>query len=240
MKRQSGLSLIEWMIGLFLGSCLLIIIGRHHLTTSHYTQTSLTRLTDLNDRLLISDLLITSVQQAGFTPCASTQNLIMTPAFPPIELIQGNKQGLQVTRMSEAFTTVAAPPSSNELMLTEDLSLKRDDMILLADCFHAETLKVQQIRRVQQQWYITFQGLLQYPYTQPIYIGKWLNERFYLQNNAQGQPIFYYQIKHPEALSRSIKKIELSLNSFEEHPLIHIKFINAQHNEWSISARVRA
>ena len=209
MKRQKGLSFIEWMIGIFLGSCLLIIIGRHYLTTSHYAQASLTRLSDLNERLLISDLLITSIQQAGFTPCASIQNLIMTPAFPPIELIKGDKQGIQVTRMSETFSTVSSPPASNKLTLIEDLALKQDDVILLADCFHAEIQRIQHVSRESQQWHITLKGLLHYTYNQPIYIGKWLTERFYLQNNTQGQPIFYYQIKHPEALSRSIKKIEL-------------------------------
>ena len=240
MKRQKGLSFIEWMIGIFLGSCLLIIIGRHYLTTSHYAQASLTRLSDLNERLLISDLLITSIQQAGFTPCASIQNLIMTPAFPPIELIKGDKQGIQVTRMSETFSTVSSPPASNKLTLIEDLALKQDDVILLADCFHAEIQRIQHVSRESQQWHITLKGLLHYTYNQPIYIGKWLTERFYLQNNTQGQPIFYYQIKHPEALSRSIKKIELSLNPIEEHPLIHIKFITNHHNEWSINARARA
>ena|SRR3990167_1601560 len=243
-KKQKGFGLVELMLGLFLGTCLLILLVRHYLSTKQHSVDTANVLEQAYDQALISELIRTSIRQAGFTPCAPIRWLTTHDEQGPqhleaIRLNVGDKRALQISRMSEDFTIIQNTLSTKQLVVQADSLFKAGTRVLVADCFHAEVKTIQSMQRESKLWRLTLKNPLHYTYTPPIYIGEWLQERYFIDKNNKSQNALFYQLNHPEELSSQINGLSVNLESLGVKHLLSIDLLLNQGKRWHIDAAVR-
>ena len=244
MNKQKAFGLVEFMLGLFLGTCLLTLMIRHYLTIKQLSLDTAHVLAEAYDQQLISELIQTSIRQAGFTPCApirwlTTHEVKPLHSLQAIVLNAGEKKALQISRMSENFSIIQEIISKKQVVLGADLSFKMHASVLIADCFHAEIKTIESIQRKGLDWHVRFNTPLHHTYTPPIYIGEWLQERFFIDKNNQGEDALYYQLKHAEELSSQIKGLSVKLETRGVKQLIAIDFLLSQEKTWHLETTVR-
>src|SRR3990167_8506759 len=244
IKKQKGFGLVELMLGLFLGTCLLTLMIRHYLTTKKHSVNTANVLAEAYDQELISELIRTSIRQAGFTPCAPIRRLIIKdehgqPRTEAIRLNVGDKKALQISRMSEDFTILQETQSRSQFLVDAGNFLKADTRVLVADCFHAEIKTIQSVKGEGNVWRLTLKNPLHYTYTSPIYIGEWLNERYFVDTNSKGQSALFYQLNHAEELSSQIKGFSVKLERRGAKCLVSIDFFLDQGKIGHIDVAVR-
>ncbi len=244
LNQQAAFSLIEILFSLLLGSLLLVLVSRHYLLIEQHTQETSRSLTTLSDLTLISDLIRTSVQQAGFTPCLATHALIAKdehhqPLAPAIAIDIGEHQALQVTRMNEPISVIRDVSNNQSITLEANRDFKPDDKILVADCQHAEVNIIEHASRHGALWSIHLKAPLHLTYQAPIYVGEWLTERFFVAANRHGEPTFYYQTNRAEALSQSIQAMSVHFIPGRMHALVNVDFELADNQHWLLEAAIR-
>lgn len=230
IQKQKAFGLVELMLGLFIGTCLLTLMIRHYLTTKQHSADTAHVLAQASDQQLISELIRNSVRQAGFTPCAPIRwltvgNSSKSQHLEAVTLNVGDKKALQISRMSEDFSLVSDIISSDELLVDADSILKAHEHILVADCFHAQINTIQSIKHYGKVWRVKLKNPLYYAYKAPVYIGEWLQERYFIDKNNEGKNALFYQLNHPEELSSQIKGLAVTLKSVGVKRLVGIDFL---------------
>ena len=205
--RQSGLSLVELMLSAAL-SCLLISVLIHMFLSSKnqyaFTQKRLTREFEL---MQVSELLRDSSRRAGFTPCRNIRRLISKDRRNPdhrlsgIETRVGPYHALQIAYVSDEFFPVQSWLSSTRLRVAGRAAFAPGQALVLADCFYAEVLTVASSRVQGKDTLITLDRAWRFPYSQPTYVGAWVEERFYAK---PGSPGLFYDARQPEQLTNHI------------------------------------
>lgn len=214
MRRQCGLSLLELMVALISSSLLLMVlinqyigVKRHYLSMEKTLETSL-------DLQLVTDLIRDSARKAGFTPCLRIENLASMDTRngkQQLLSIEMTNSGFKSNHMSDYFGLIMKQVSPTYLSITRDTPVSLKKPVLIADCYHAEVHNVRSIQTGQENVDISLEQPLQYTYVPPIYIGEWLEERFYV---PQGQSTLYYQLNHhADALSRAVKALDVLLTT---------------------------
>lgn len=223
MKRQRGFSLLELMVALISSSLLLMVlthqyvgVKRHYLSMEKTLESSL-------DLQLVTDLIRDSARKAGFTPCLRIDNLASVDTRDgkqPLLSIEMSNSGFKSNHMSDYFGLVMKQVSSTYLIITRDTPVSSKKPVLIADCYHAEVHNVRSIQPGQENVEISLEQPLQYNYVPPIYIGEWLEERFYVH---QGQSTLYYQLNHhADALSRAVKALNVLLTTHHGKQLLQV------------------
>ena len=242
--KHGGFGLVELMLGLLLGTCLLSLMLRHYLTIKQHSLDTAKVLAQAYDRQFITELVTTSIAQAGFTPCGPIRWLTgrdssKTESLEAVRLNVGNKKALQISRMSEDFSVIVDTLSTHELLVEADAGLKSQEQVLVADCFHAEINTIQSIKREGLVLRVSLKNPLHYVYTAPVYIGEWLQERFFVEKNKKGATALYYQVIHPEELSDQIKDFSAQLARLGDKQLVSIDFVLEQGKTWHMETAVR-
>lgn len=243
-QNNKGFGLVEFMLALFLGTCLLMLMVRHYLTMKQQSAATALVLDQAYDQQLITELIRTSIQQAGFTPCAPLRSLIAyDDSHHPLEglvLNAGDNKALQISRMSEDFTIVREIISTTQLRVdavVRDFNVGRK--ILIADCFQAEINTIQSIHREGKLGYLRLKNPLHNTYESTIYIGAWLQERFFIDKNQQDENALYYQWQHPEELSDEVKGLVVNVETLGVKRLVSIDFLLRDRKAWHIETAVR-
>jgi len=220
MSNQQGLGLPEVLIALLLASLITVTLIRHYLSIQqqyHHIQGSLEQGIDLQ---LVSDLIRDSARKAGFTPCMGIEHLIRIDQrnqqnpLVAIEVGENGLQRLRMSHMSEHFDMVLEVVGPSELLIESRQSLRSNQAMMIADCYHAEVQTIRQIRQASTGQLITLTHPLAYTYRPPIYIGAWIEEVYFMQNGG-----LFYQVRHPEELT----KVVVSFSARLENRLLQVR-----------------
>jgi prepilin-type N-terminal cleavage/methylation domain-containing protein len=239
MRRQAGFTLIEIMVSLFLSSIILIVLMQHHISIKyHYVQLE-TALDDAIDKQLLADLMRDSIHQAGFTPCLSIDNLSVVDRRDAQQhvvslALEGNTV-LRVNRMSPYFDEVLAVLGSTRVLATRLKDLRSAQSIVIADCTHAELHAVHQVSLTHEGQLLILEEPLLSLYQPPIYIGEWMEERFFVP--PQGG-LFYHQ-RHTDALSSQVTRLQATLDNRDNSLWVKLRIGFQDAPDWLIDARVR-
>lgn len=230
MTRQTGLTLVEIMIGLLLGSILLGALFNHYLITRRHEAYFQQQATASYDVHMIIDLLQDTIRQAGFTPCVGIGWLTARDrrdkpqSLAAITLSGGPENRLSIKRMSEDFAAVNRILSPFHLLVEARQRLLPNQSILIADCFHAEVATIERIKpHGESLTELTLKNALQFPYTPPAYVGEWLEEQFFVQKNKGGEPALFYQSRHAEELSAAIHSFFVRLKAGTQGQILMVK-----------------
>lgn len=217
--RQHGLSMPEMLIALFSSTLLMSVLSNQYLGVKQRYQQLSDELEQSFDVQLVMDLMRQTVRQAGFTPCLGVEHLTTIdrrferPGLKAINL----DSGLQVNHMSPYFGYLLKQTGLTTFRSSKNVILSGKRPILIADCFHAEVHRIQDLKQQGEYWEIELEKPLSFDYQSPIYVGEWIEERFYLKNER-----LFFDAGHIDALSDSIKAWSISLTSQSHYRLLHL------------------
>ena len=215
MNKYQGLSLTELLVSLFVASLLSAMLIQTYLINKQ-------RYFALQDALKVNfelqwveDMLADSIRRAGFTPCLGVEQLQVRDRRKGKLVFSGfkievKKQELLVNRMSEEFSELSAVLNyKQEILVSSETKMRVDQSILIADCERAELHQVTQRRKTAEGVLLTLAKPILFNYPTVTYVGQWLEERWYIKKNPEGQEALYYQQSHSEELTALIHTLKL-------------------------------
>lgn len=227
-KAQCGFSMAEVCISLFIGAFLLTgLVSTYTQSRLHYQQNQIW-VDQQMELLWVNQLLVNAIHQAGFTPCARLNQLKTAAGIKAIETLGMNGSGLKLARMSETFTQVRSIEAAQRLHLGEPGHFKVSRPILVADCWHAEVQGLAAVEKKGGEQILTLRNPLVFNYQQPVYVGEWLEESWFVKASSATQSVLYYQRDKPEPLSSLLNyftvnlkrnRLEFSLGSSAEQSI---------------------
>ncbi|GGI80345.1 hypothetical protein [Legionella impletisoli] len=236
-----GFSLTELLIGLFLSSVLILLLVNQFLSIKHHVRFINQAIEQDMELQLIKDLFRHSIHHAGFTPCLNLEQLVTADRTQNDQklsalYIDANEPRLQIQRMHESYQVIESILSEQTILTLADFKAKQQ--VLIADCYHAE---VHQIRRVESYGAtkrMTFEKPLLFNFKEPIYIGGWINEAYFIHRNHHTSSLLYKQ-NHSEELSSLVHSMTVSL---ADHPLgkvvrITLELSDEQKKQFSVRLR---
>lgn len=218
MVKLRGFSLFEVLISLFSATLLMTLIMQQYLISKREylrTQELLEKQTELK---MVTDLIRNSLRQGGFTPCSGIGALESSDrrsgkiGLSAIEVRPDKKNALQINRMGEQFSKIEQILGPRQLILPLGRAYKKQETILIADCFHAEVQRIGAVSLTKGGTVLTLTKPLLFNYSTPAYLGIWLEELYFMQKNCQGELSLFYKAQHAEELSRLINKFQVNFN----------------------------
>ncbi len=245
MHSQNGIGLPELLVSLLLSSCIMMGLMHHYLATKKQYNHVQKEVEANIDMQLVTDLIRDSIRRAGFTPCLSIEHLIrVDQRNKPQKLlaieVDGNKPGLRINRMSEYFDTLVQIISSNQLLVTNTRQLHRGQSILIADCYHAEIQTINRVTITVKGQIITLIKPLMFTYQEPVYIGQWIEEAYFIHPTKSGNASLFYQHHHAEELTTAVKKIDIHLKKHQAHTTLQVIFGLDKARTFEFETMVRA
>ena len=234
MHSQEGSGLTEVMISLFLATLIMTALMNHYICVKRHYLHLQTTMDDAMELQLASDVLRDSIRQAGFTPCMRIDHLISLDhrnGRENILAIESDSE-LHINRMNPYFDSVLNIVNSTQILATHENTIRAASAILIADCYHAEMQLVSEVNQMQREQLITLNSPLIFTYQSPVYIGEWLQERYFI--GPQGG--LFYEKNHAEELTSVITSMSV------KHDKTYIQISLEMDNERKIEleTKVRA
>ena len=172
------------MLVLFISSAMIMVLLNQVILTKKQEQMTTHALAKAYDLNMVSELMKTSIRQAGYTPCAAIGQLIgydhtSSGAIPDAVTVDvPSHDGFTVYHMGAPLVHVLEiiPPSQIRLIPRHVFS--KEDTLLIADCFHAEVVDLSSVRSDRGDTLLTLKHHLKFSYTPPTYIGLWQSRHF--------------------------------------------------------------
>lgn len=228
MNYQSGLTLTEVLVSLLIASILMSVLTQCYITNKRQYLEIEKRLEQNFDVQWASELLSDSIRRAGFTPCVSMDLLTSIDrrkeerGIKSIRIDNQLGQSIQINRMNDAFFELQEIQNPSQIFVPNTTSFHNNRPVLIADCEHAEVHDVLNIEKLAKGQLILLNKPLLYSYTTPIYIGEWLEEKWFVKNNKQGQPALFYKLMQTEELAPQIQALHISQKQRQHKQLIQI------------------
>lgn len=245
-KQYAGVGLIEWMLVLLLSSCVVMLLLHQMIVTKKQEMMTTDVLAKAYDLNMISELMKNSIRQAGYTPCAVIEKLDHRDHVHADERLRAftlNPEGhdaLTVNSMTQPIARVEALVSQSEIRIQGRHHFSPDDLVMIADCFHAEVVRLKTVKFAWGESFLTLNTALSFSYTNPFYVGIWESQHFFMKKNAEGLRRLYFQQKHAEVLSEWIDGMTVSQVMLKKARLIQIIFQLPDAERWTMQVRVRA
>ena len=210
--NNKGIGLVEILISLTLACFIIILEQRHYLSVRQQYSNIKSNLERNIEVKFITDLIRSSIRQAGFTPCLGIENLTTIDdrnykILKALNIIAGSNSVLQINHMSTNFDMVKEIKAPELILTTDNTALNPNALILISDCYHAEVKSIIAAKHIGNLQLLTLTSPLNFIYHDPIYIGEWIEEKFYTSN----QENLNYYFNHAEELTDIVKKLTVNL-----------------------------
>lgn len=208
MNQVRGISLPETLISLFLASLILIALMQHYIHIKQHYHVLQTAADTSSQTLWAIDLIRNNIRQAGFTPCLSVNHLTTIDQRNGLEGLRAldTQDGLQINRMSSEFDEVVELANANQLLATNTHTLRLGEPLIIADCYHAEVFAARGVRVFSGRQLITLDHPLVFTYQSPVYIGDWIESKFYIRSER-----LMYHYRHTDELTSRVKTLSVHL-----------------------------
>jgi hypothetical protein len=239
--KQRGIGLTEVLVGLLLSSLIMLSLSQMYLGCKKQYQLMQDKLAEAFDVQWVSMLLRNSISQAGFTPCLRLDNLIRDQKQIPKSLIIENPpfQGISIRKMAIPFNQVIKFQSPTRLIVSKNTPIRLHHALIIADCYHAEIAIPESVRVVGQEQYLTLKKSLSFDYLGSIYLGEWINEKWYIKINASNQKSLFYQTSRSEELSPLIHSLQFTEHQAEDKHWIKVELILDKDKKSELIVRMR-
>lgn len=233
-RRQNGMSLIELMLSMAL-SCLLMSVLFQLFSSSKYqyafAEKKLNRELELQQ---VSELLRDGSRRAGFTPCRAIQHLIRADRRnldQPVNAITWTEGQLRLAHMSDDLRLVRDILGPTRLRIEGSALIPPHHPILIADCFYAEIINIKHSQNQGADVILTLDQAHHFPYRAPVYVGEWIEERFYTQHKT-----LYYDANRAEKLTEEVSDLSAELLPSQ---LLRLALQADKGEPWLLETRLR-
>lgn len=245
MNKQSGLSITELLISLFLASFIGSLMIQIYITDKKHYLIIQRELQTNSDIHWVSELLKKSIRSAGFTPCIGLDQLAVfdhrdhTKAIKSME-INSARDLIHINRMNDHFGEVTQIISSTRIELSSNTALTKLRPIIISDCTHAEIHLVQQVYHLNQKTQLILKEPLKFSYESQVFVGEWLEEEWFIKLNAQGiRALFCKQLQHTEELTELIHSLVIKRKKLQHKQGIEVIMGLAKEKQHSLIVTVR-
>lgn len=242
MNHQSGISLSEVLVSLFLSSLIGSMLCHFYLLNKRqYTQMHATLARGFEVQM-VSDLLADSIRRAGFTPCLCVDKTKIVDRRAEGAVVLGLRIAspphsfIQVSRMSEHFSHVLAIKNQQQVLISKSSQVMEGHPVLIADCSHGEIHSPLHVAQRVDGTLVTLAKPLMFHYASLTYFGEWLEEQWFIKPNAEGDLTLHYKLVHTEELSPLIH----SLDVFKEGAMVDVHLGVDKSPAHHLAVRVRA
>ncbi len=228
MNRQQGIGLPEVLISLLLSSLIMSALVNQYVRAKQHYQHRRTAIEQAFELQLVTDLVRDSIRRAGFTPCSGINHLITVDNrnhhenIPAFSVTEDKHSSLTVNRMNEYFEEVLMQLNPTQLLVTDLHVVNRDRPLLIADCFHAEVHTVSKVKHTDDGQIITLTQPLSFIYQRQIYVGEWIEERYYIHAFQQGKSSLFYQRQHSDELTADVHTMAVQVKQQNNRTLLQI------------------
>lgn len=225
MIMQRGISLLEMMVALVSSSLIMLVLTNQYVGVKRHYAYFEKKLEQSLDRLLVSDLIRDSARKAGFTPCLGIDHLASIDTrnghqgLAAIEIQSAPNPGFISNHMHEKFGVLITQRSPSQLIVTKSTLHSEKKPVIIADCYHAEVHTVSVVKNRSQHQEVRLVKPLMFDYIPPIYIGEWLEERFYVRKE---KTTLFYQLGHTDAISNAVHGLTVSLKTINSKRLLQV------------------
>lgn len=228
MKTQAGISLTEVLISLFLTSVIVTTLCQLYLGCKRQYLEIEKILTARFDVQWVSDLLSDSIRRAGFTPCLGIEHLQVIDRrnrqnkIHALQISNQPNQFIQVNRMNEHFTKIVKVEGATRILVQNPVSFHKRRPVLVADCEHAEVQELFDIEHHADNSLITLNKPLVFSYDSSAYIGEYLEEKWFIKNNANDEATLHYHLVQTEEVTSLIHFMHTRNRRVKEKQLLEI------------------
>lgn len=220
---NKGFGMPELLISLFLSSFIIISLVNHYLSIKKNYKKIEQRLEDKTNMQLLMDMMQDSIRRAGFTPCLSLSHLMTRNAkgqtIKPLTMTSTPYPLMTIRRMDEPFTTGHILDKSR--IQTKNHLYHSGQIILVADCHHAETATIKQIQSTASGQEMRLFNPLIFSYQSTVYIGGWLEERYMIKHNQKVASL-YYGDNRQDKLSGVVNNMTMAIHLGQKRTLVEI------------------
>lgn len=208
MKKQAGISLSEILISLFLASLLITLLVQFCSSTKRQYLEVEEILGAGLDVQWISDLLSDSIRRAGFTPCLGLDQL-QTP-LQGLKIGNSPQQFIEIKRMHEHFYKIASIKNATQIVVSHLPTFNEKHPLLIADCQHAEVQHIAHMENHFNGALITLEKPLQFTYDPATYVGEFIDERWFIKKNIEGEESLHYRSVQTEEISSLVHSLTIT------------------------------
>lgn len=194
------------------------------------------------DLQLIGELLRNSIRHAGFAPCVGLNHLrvqdtrsLVTGPVKAVE-IENNSSQLILKRMDTDYSS-AFILNSWQIKINQDIYFSIKKPIFIADCSYGEIHTLSALAVKPGEVLLTLNKPLHFTYKAPVFVGNWVEEAFYLQNNVH--PVFMYKTMHAETVSTCVNHFTATFLTPEKN-LIRVKIVSKNYPPVILDTKIRA
>jgi hypothetical protein len=245
IKHQQGVGLAELMISFLLSSVLMMILLQHVIQVKRQSQA----IAEVIDRSLelhwVSGLIQARVRAAGFTPCLRLDHLVRfdaraNPESLEVMEVQAMPQPrLTIRRMDSRGEAVRRQISARELLMSSNV-VREHQPILIADCQHAEVHETLRVEKQVDGDVITLKEPLMFTYDEPLYVGEWISESFFIQPTSEKVPALFYQHHRVEQLTQRVQHFSATLIHKHGYVVLNLVLWLENNGRWRTETVVRA
>ena len=229
MNRQTGFSLSEVLISLFLTSIILSTLIHMYLSTKRQYLEFQNVLETRFELQWVTDLLTDSIRRAGFTPCLGIEQLKTVDMRRVGQTLWGIKtdnissSSIRINRMSDVFSENASFLSPTELVVSPHVVVNEHRPLIIADCTHAEVHQILKVEQKTDGQLITLAKPRMFTYENSVFAGEWLEEQWFIKPNSQHIKSLHYQLGQTEELSPYIHSLFTTQQSVHGKKIVKIK-----------------
>lgn len=232
--RQRGFALHELLMSLFLSAILVGYLTEHYLQIMRAAKIVQVKIDGTMDLQLVTELLRTSIANAGFTPCGALNNLIVVDNRASNS---SNILGLKVennilytARMGDNFVTSENFSNQQLLKLPARINVAPKHTLIISDCYHAELQNASLIQKNGSRQLVSLQRKLAFKYIPPVYIGEYWEEIFFIKKKSM-----YYKFHHTEEISPYVTNMSV----FVQGNLVNLNLDITDFGKLSIVSRAK-
>ncbi len=239
-ESQSGFSLIELCLSLILMSGILACLLQHYILIKHQYLSVQTTVEHQTDLLTLTESMRMSIRKAGFTPCLPVDYLKVIDhrtGQTQIPSLVATEDRFQTNRMDDVVFVMKTV--SQQLQLPLNQVFHRNDVVLMADCYHAEVHTIAAVYQHATYQSIQLSQAPVFEFQSPIYFGLWLSESFFIMHHHNGSGSLAYQAQHTEELTSSVHGMRVNIHQQSGKTLVTILLDLDNKKTYNVMTRMR-
>jgi hypothetical protein len=187
-KKIQGTSLLEVMISILLSAIILAEIFRYSYYLESTLKFSAEKVASIEENNVLFAWLVRDIEMAGYMGCVnvhSRSSIIDDHHYLSSTWLTANGGVLESQYMSPQQFLIIEKSSDNEVLIAGRNGLSEDNVVIIQNCWEAETAKIKKIHRINydEKNRLEFYSPLKMQHFDNAYVAKLIRHNYFIQNH---------------------------------------------------------